>query len=90
MAYVGCVIFGLFFLVMTAQQNGSLQARMEGTLHWLHAWAPFSYIIIAIVVLSPIAMMKVVNSWPERKEPEDPMAKYRRQAAQGLIEEPED
>jgi hypothetical protein len=86
MAYIGCVIFGLFFLVMTSQQNGTFQARMEGTLHWLHAWAPFSYLIIAIVLFSPVAMMKVMNAWPERKEPEDPMAKYRRQAEQGLDE----
>jgi len=57
---------------------------MEGTFKWLHAWAPFSYIIIVIVMLSPMAMMKLVHSWPQREEPEDPMAKYRRQAAQGL------
>ena len=34
-------------------------------------------------------MMKVMTSWPERKEPEDPMAKYRREAAAGF-EEAED
>jgi hypothetical protein len=90
MAYVGCILFGLMFLIMTAQQNGTLATRLEGTLQWIHGWAPFSYIIIAIVVLSPVIMMKVMNSWPKREEPEDPMAKYRRQAAQGLIEEPED
>jgi hypothetical protein len=89
MAYIGCVLFGLFFLVMSAQQNGSLQNRIEGTMHWLHAWAPFSYVIILIVLLSPVIMLKVMNSWPKREEPEDPMAKYRRQAAQGL-EEAED
>jgi len=43
-----------------------------------------------IVLLSPVIMMKVMNSWPKREEPEDPMAKYRREAANGLIEGPED
>ncbi|HUB77753.1 MAG TPA: hypothetical protein VMB03_03100 [Bryobacteraceae bacterium] len=90
MAYLGCVLFGLFFLVMTAQQNGSLQARIDGTLHWLHSWAPFSYLIIVMVLVAPMVMMKLMASWPERKEPEDPMAKYRREAAQGLTEGPED
>ena len=90
MAYVGCILFGLMFLVMTAQQNGTLASRLEGTLKWIHSWAPFSYLIILIVILSPVIMMKVMNSWPKREEPEDPMAKYRRQAAEGLIEEPED
>jgi hypothetical protein len=89
MAYVGCILFGLFFLVMSAQQTGTLQARIEGTVTWLHAWAPFSYIIILIVLICPVVMMKLMSSWPERKEPEDPMAKYRREAAQGL-EEAED
>ena len=54
MAYLGCILFGLFFLVMTAQQNGTLQARIDGTFNWLHAWAPFSYLIILIVIASPL------------------------------------
>ena len=89
MAYIGCILFGLFFLVMSSQQNGSLQARIEGTALWLHAWAPFSYVIIALVLISPVIMMKIMNSWPKREEPVDPMAKYRKEAAQGL-EEAED
>lgn len=84
MAYIGCALFGLMFLIMTAQSTGTLQARVEHTLTWLHAWAPFSYLIILIVLVSPVVSMKIVSSWPKRVEPEDPMAKYRRQAAQGL------
>jgi len=90
MAYLGCILFGLFFLYMTSQQNGSLQARIDGTMQWLHAWAPFSYLIILLVLVSPVAMMKIMNSWPKREEPEDQMAKYRREAAQGMVEGPED
>jgi hypothetical protein len=84
MAFLGCALFGLFFLYMTSQQNGTLQERMTGTMDWLHKWAPYSYLIIAIVLLSPLAMVKIMNSWPKRAEPEDPMAKYRREAANGL------
>jgi hypothetical protein len=84
MAYVGCILFGLFFLVMTTQQNGTLQARIDGTFTWLHAWAPFSYLIILIVIASPIIMMRIMASWPEHKEPDDPMRKLRREAAAGL------
>jgi NADH:ubiquinone oxidoreductase subunit 6 (subunit J) len=89
MAYIGCILFGLIFVVMTAQSTGSLQARMEQTFHWIHSWAPFSYLIILIIVVAPFVSVKIMNSWPKRVEPEDPMAKYRRQAAQGL-EEAED
>jgi hypothetical protein len=90
MAYIGCILFGLMFLIMTAQQTGTLGKRIESTLSWLHAWAPFSYIIILLVLLAPVASIKIMNSWPKREEPEDPMAKYRRQAAQGMVEEAED
>ena len=89
MAFIGCILFGLIFLIISSQQNGSFQERITGTFTWIHSWAPFSYIIIAIVLISPVAMMKLMHSWPERKEPEDPMAKYRREAAHGL-EEAED
>jgi NADH:ubiquinone oxidoreductase subunit 6 (subunit J) len=90
MAYVGCILFALVFLVISTQQTGSLQERMGQTVHWIHSWAPFSYLIILIVLVAPVVMMKMMNSWPKREEPEDPMAKYRRQAAEGLIEDPED
>ena len=90
MAYIGCILFGLFFLTMTAQQNGTLASRLDSTVKWIHGLAPFSYLIILIVILSPVIMMKVMNSWPKREEPEDPMAKYRREAAQGLVQGPED
>jgi len=89
MAYIGCVLFALIFLLMSAVETGSLQERMAHTLDWIHRWAPYSYVVIAIVVLAPMLMVRVMHSWPARKEPEDPMAKYRRQAAQGL-EEAED
>jgi len=87
MAYIGCILFGLIFVVMTAQSTGSLQARVEHTMTWIHAWAPFSYLIILMLIAAPFVSMKIINSWPKREEPEDPMAKYRRQAADGTIED---
>jgi len=77
MAYLGCILFGLMFVIMTAQSNGTLQARMDHTFSWIHSWAPFSYIIILLLMVCPVIMMKIMNSWPKRVEPEDPMAKYR-------------
>jgi hypothetical protein len=87
MAYLGCILFGLIFVVMTAQSNGSLAARMEHTVSWIHSWAPFSYLIILILVVSPFMMIKIMNTWPKREEPEDIMAKYRREAAKAEVME---
>jgi hypothetical protein len=77
MAYLGCILFGLMFMVMTAQSNGTLQERMDHTFAWIHGWAPFSYIIIALILVSPVIMLKVMNSWPKREEPVNPMRKYK-------------
>ena len=87
MAYIGCILFGLLFMVMTAQSTGSLQARIAQTFAWIHGWAPFSYLIILIVILSPFVSIKIMHSWPKRVEPEDAMAKYRREAANGTVED---
>jgi hypothetical protein len=77
-------------VLMTAVSNGTLSARLEQTLGWIHGWAPFSYIIILIIIAAPFVSIKIMNSWPKRVEPEDPMAKYRKEAAQGLVGEMED
>jgi len=77
MAYIGCILFALMFYVITSKSNGSMGQRMDATFTWLHAWAPFSYLIILIVLAAPVVSMKIVASWPKQQEPEDPMAKYR-------------
>jgi hypothetical protein len=77
MAYVGCILFGLIFMVITAKSNGAMGARVNQTLVWLHAWAPFSYILLLIVLAAPVVSFKIMHSWPKHEEPEDPMARYR-------------
>jgi hypothetical protein len=75
--YIGCVLFGLIFVVMSAQSTGALGARMAQTLAWLHAWAPFSFILLLILLAAPVASFTIMRSWPKHEEPEDPMARYR-------------
>jgi hypothetical protein len=75
--YLGCVLFGLAFLVLSAKSSGALGAKMDATFDWIQDWAPFSYIILLAVVVAPVASLMIMRSWPEHKEPEDPMAKYK-------------
>ena len=77
MGYVGCVLFGLIFILMTAVSNGTLSARVEHTIAWIHAWAPFSYLLMVVLLAAPAVSLKIMNSWPKHVEPEDPMARYR-------------
>ena len=76
-AYLGCLLFGLIFLVISAKATGALGERVNQTLAWLHAWAPFSYVLILIVLAAPVVSFKIMHSWPKHVEPEDPMARYR-------------
>jgi NADH:ubiquinone oxidoreductase subunit 6 (subunit J) len=77
-AYIGCILFGLMFVVMMSQSTGAFGARMAQTMAWMHAWAPISYLLLLIVLAAPIASFKIMHSWPKHVEPENPMAKYRR------------
>jgi hypothetical protein len=77
MAYIGCLLFGLVFVVMSAKSTGALGAKVDQTLVWLHAWAPFSYLLLVIILAAPVASFKIMHSWPKHVEPEDPMARYR-------------
>jgi hypothetical protein len=76
-AYLGCILFALIFVLMTAKSTGALGARVDATLFWLHAWAPFSYLLLLILLAAPVVSLKIMNSWPKHKEAEDPMARYR-------------
>jgi hypothetical protein len=78
--YIGCALFALFFWILTAQTTGTLQQRMMQTFRWIHGWAPFSYLIILVIFASGVISIKTMLTWPEYVEPEDPMAKYRREA----------
>jgi hypothetical protein len=76
-AYLGATLFALIFLVMSAQSTGAFGQHVNATFEWIHSWAPFSYILITIILASPLIMLKIMHSWPKHVEPEDPMRKYR-------------
>ncbi len=45
--------------------------------NWTVAWAPLSYIIIAFLLMAPIASLLIMTRWPKPVEPENPLAKYK-------------
>jgi hypothetical protein len=66
MSYIGLFLFGIFFLVMTAQATGSgLNVHLKESLLWLHAWAPFSYGIIVMILGAGVASIYSVLTWPK-------------------------
>jgi len=68
MSYIGCFLFGAFFLVMTAQTSGSsLNARLNQTLSWIHGWAPFSYVLIVMMLAAGAFSLWSVVTWPKEE-----------------------
>ncbi|HTS62132.1 MAG TPA: hypothetical protein VMH28_08905 [Candidatus Acidoferrales bacterium] len=77
--FKGATLFALVFILIAPQSRAFLLDVFTKTGENLNAWAPFSYLVVAILVAAVIASVYMMKTWPERQEPENPMAKYRRE-----------
>lgn len=85
MAYLGTILFALFFLFLSSKSRAFIGSAFDGAGEFMAKWAPFSYIVVAIIVLIPAVAALVLIKWPQPPEPENPMARYK--AAQDVIED---
>ena len=81
MGYLGCILFGLVFLFLSPKVRDTLTSRFGMSTEWISGWAPFSYIVIALLLVAPLAGIIVLKTAPKIEEPENPLAKYKREAA---------
>jgi hypothetical protein len=79
MMFLGAVLFVLIFVLLAPQSQAFLFGLAAGAGEFLTAWAPFSYILLLILLAAPCVGMYIVHTWPQRVEEENPMAKYRRE-----------
>jgi hypothetical protein len=77
MTLLGIGLFVLIFMMLTPASRAMLEHSITGTGEWLAKYAPFSYLVLAIVLIVPIVATVVVMSKPEPPEPEDPLARYK-------------
>jgi hypothetical protein len=76
--FLGACLFALVFVLIAPPSRAFLLASLTGASTWMLAWAPFSFILVAIGVAAPLVGLYVIKTWPVHVEPENPMAKYRR------------
>jgi hypothetical protein len=69
--------FLIFFLLIAPKSRALLTGWMTDAGNWVVAWAPLSYIIVALVIAAPIAAMLLMVKWPKPVEPENPLARYK-------------
>jgi hypothetical protein len=77
--FLGTVLFTVVVLLVAPQSRFFIMARVATAGSFIDHWAPFSYILMLLLVAATFAAMYVMKSWPKTEEPENPMAKYRRQ-----------
>jgi len=77
--FIGAILFVLIFVMLAPQSRAFLAGLLAGLSTFMTAWAPFSYALLGIVLAALFAGIYVIHSWPEHVEPENPMAKYRRE-----------
>ena len=78
MMAIGAVLLLLIFALIAPQPREAALGLLAGAGDWFRRWAPFSYWIVAVLLVAAIASLVLVASWPRTQEPEDPMAKYKK------------
>lgn len=77
--FLGTVLFTVVVLLVAPQSRLFIMTRLASAGSFIDSWAPFSYILMLLLAAATIAAVYVMKSWPKTEEPENPMAKYRRE-----------
>jgi hypothetical protein len=79
MMFLGAFLFTMFFVILAPQTRNFLGGVMLGFGKFMQDWAPFSYLLLFLLVAALGVGIYMIRSWPEREEPENPMSKYNRE-----------
>ena len=52
---------------------------MLGAATFVHNWAPFSYVLLLVIMGTLVAAIYLMHTWPVRVDPENPMSKYNKE-----------
>lgn len=77
MAIFGTLLFTMFFVLLAPKSRAMIGAVFAGAGDWISKWAPFSYALLLIGIVVPIAAALLLVKWPEPPEPENPLARYK-------------
>ena len=74
---LGIIATLVMFLFIAPASRTLIFSSVSAAVEWILAWAPFSYLLVLIVIVSPLVSWHLVAHGPPLKEPDDPLAKYR-------------
>ena len=77
--FLGTILFTVVVLLIAPQSRLFIMACLANASGFIDHFAPFSYILMMGLVVATFGFVYVLKSWPKSEEPENPMAKYRRE-----------
>lgn len=77
MTLLGIGLFVLIFAMLTPTSRAVVERALSGAAEWTAKYAPFSYLVLATVLIAPIVAAIVVMNKKAPPEPENPLAKYK-------------
>ncbi|MBZ5726554.1 MAG: hypothetical protein LAP87_16330 [Acidobacteriia bacterium] len=69
--------FLIGFLLISSSSRATLGGWLGNASKWIGDWAPFSYVIILLVIAASIVPVVLMARWPRREDPVNPMARYK-------------
>ncbi len=75
---LGAILFLIFFLLIAPQTRGMITGMLGQSGDWIGHYAPFSYILLALIAAAGVFSMNLMLRWPKIPEPDNPLAKYKR------------
>jgi hypothetical protein len=77
MTLLGIGLFVLIFLMLMPSYRGMLEHSLSATGDWIGKYAPFSYLVLALILIVPVIATIVIMNKPNPPEPENPLARYK-------------
>ena len=69
--------FLVVFLLIAPKSRLLISTWISDAGKWIDHWAPFSYLILGLLLVAPVASALLMLRWPETPEPENPLSKYK-------------
>lgn len=77
---LGIAAFILVFVMIAPKSQVFLLGLATDAGTFIHEWAPFSYILMLLVVAALFVGIWLLRTWPVRVDEGNPMAKYRQES----------
>ena len=77
--FPGTALFIVVIALIAPQSRALLGACLAGAMGFINAWAPYSYFLLLLLAVAMLGAVIVLKTWPKTPEPDNPMAKYKKE-----------